>query len=159
MIAGAALAPPSALNLMKAEINRLIVLTTDAVVPIPIEVPRRQLVDFHQDLFPPVRARRAPFCESRLTPSYSSGLVIRPCTRGKGVARWGGRPARPRSAGPEQEGDPDQARGPGSCAHFASNRRPTTHSCSIRCYYSPTTSCCAHPSTFDPECRSCYWSA
>ncbi|KAK4705031.1 coronin-7, partial [Phenoliferia sp. Uapishka_3] len=56
-IAGVALAPSSTLNLMKAEINRLIVLTTDAVVPIPIEVPRRQYVDFHQDLFPPVRSR------------------------------------------------------------------------------------------------------
>ncbi|KAL8287521.1 hypothetical protein RQP46_003379 [Phenoliferia psychrophenolica] len=60
MIAGVALAPPSTLNLMKAEINRLVVLTTDAVVPIPIEVPRRQYVDFHQDLFPPVRARASP---------------------------------------------------------------------------------------------------
>lgn len=59
MVAGAALAPPAVCNLMKAEINRLIVLTTDAVVPIPVEVPRRQYIDFHTDLFPPVLARCA----------------------------------------------------------------------------------------------------
>lgn len=56
-IASLALAPPSNLNLMKAEINRVMLLTTDAVVPVPIEVPRRQYIDFHSDLFPPVPAR------------------------------------------------------------------------------------------------------
>ncbi|SGY44572.1 BQ5605_C001g00176 [Microbotryum silenes-dioicae] len=56
-IASAALVPPSRLNLMKAEINRLVILSDDAVLPVPIEVPRRQYIDFHQDLFPPVAAR------------------------------------------------------------------------------------------------------
>ncbi|SCV74346.1 BQ2448_6778 [Microbotryum intermedium] len=56
-IASAALVPPSRLNLMKAEINRLVILSNDAVLPVPIEVPRRQYIDFHQDLFPPVAAR------------------------------------------------------------------------------------------------------
>jgi coronin-7 len=42
---------------MKAEINRVLVLTNDAVIPIPIQVPRRQYIDFHADLFPPVAAR------------------------------------------------------------------------------------------------------
>lgn len=58
-IAGFALAPPSVLNLMKAEINRVVVLGSgDAVIPIPIEVPRRQYIDFHADLFPPVQTRQ-----------------------------------------------------------------------------------------------------
>lgn len=56
-IASLALAPPSQLDLMKAEINRVLVLTSDAVVPVPINVPRRQYIDFHSDLFPAVTAR------------------------------------------------------------------------------------------------------
>ncbi|KAJ8295074.1 Endoplasmic reticulum vesicle protein 25 [Rhodotorula toruloides] len=56
----AALAPPNTLELMKAEINRLVVLAgggNDAVVPVSITVPRRQYLDFHSDLYPPVSAR------------------------------------------------------------------------------------------------------
>ncbi|GAA5883524.1 hypothetical protein JCM16303_005463 [Sporobolomyces ruberrimus] len=56
-IAGAALLPPQRMDLMKAEINRIVVLTNDAVVPVPISVPRRQYIDFHQDLFPEVPNR------------------------------------------------------------------------------------------------------
>lgn len=56
-IAGAALVPPQKLDLMKAEINRLIVLTQDAVVPVPINVPRRQYIDFHSDLYPEISTR------------------------------------------------------------------------------------------------------
>ncbi|SCZ98655.1 BZ3500_MvSof-1268-A1-R1_Chr3-1g05529 [Microbotryum saponariae] len=56
-MASAALVQPSRLNLMKAEINHLVILSNDAVLPVPIEVPRRQYIDFHQDLFPPVAAR------------------------------------------------------------------------------------------------------
>lgn len=59
-IVSAALAPPSTLELMKAEINRLVVLGgggADAVLPVSITVPRRQYLDFHADLYPPVAAR------------------------------------------------------------------------------------------------------
>jgi coronin-7 len=56
-IAGAALLPPHQMDLMKAEINRLVVLTNDAVVPVPINVPRRQYIDFHSDLYPVVSNR------------------------------------------------------------------------------------------------------
>ncbi|KAK4048001.1 hypothetical protein OIV83_005035 [Microbotryomycetes sp. JL201] len=56
-IASVALAPPSTLSLMKAEINRLLILSSEAVVPVPVEVPRRQYVDFHVDLYPTTRSR------------------------------------------------------------------------------------------------------
>ncbi|GAA5989689.1 hypothetical protein JCM10908_000589 [Rhodotorula pacifica] len=59
-IISAALAPPSTLDLMKAEINRLVILAgggADAVLPVLISVPRRQYLDFHADLYPPVSAR------------------------------------------------------------------------------------------------------
>ena len=63
-IVSAALAPPSTLELMKAEINRLVVLGgggADAVLPVSITVPRRQYLDFHADLYPPVAARSKSF--------------------------------------------------------------------------------------------------
>ncbi|BGP31897.1 hypothetical protein JCM10296v2_003676 [Rhodotorula toruloides] len=56
----AALAPPNTLELMKAEVNRLVVLAgggNDAVVPVSVTVPRRQYLDFHSDLYPLVSAR------------------------------------------------------------------------------------------------------
>ncbi|TKA54281.1 hypothetical protein B0A53_03373 [Rhodotorula sp. CCFEE 5036] len=59
-IVSAALTPPSTLELMMAEINRLVVLGgggADAVFPVSITVPRRQYLDFHADLYPPVAAR------------------------------------------------------------------------------------------------------
>lgn len=40
---------------MQAEINRLYVTAKDGtIVPVSITVPRRQLIDFHSELFPPV---------------------------------------------------------------------------------------------------------
>ena len=40
---------------MQAEINRLYVAAKDGtIVPVSVTVPRRQLIDFHSELFPPV---------------------------------------------------------------------------------------------------------
>jgi coronin-7 len=62
-VAAIALAPPSVLNLMKAEINRLMLLTSEGVIEARVEVPRRQYIDFHSDLFPPVASKGA--CKGR----------------------------------------------------------------------------------------------
>lgn len=52
-ILGAALAPPSVLDVMKTEINRIYVSSKEGVVvPVPLSVPRRQYLDFHSDLYP-----------------------------------------------------------------------------------------------------------
>ena len=65
---GATLAPPTVLNVvrsssisrllsmqMQAEINRLYLSAKDGtVVPVSITVPRRQLIDFHPELYPSV---------------------------------------------------------------------------------------------------------
>ncbi|GJN89289.1 hypothetical protein Rhopal_002269-T1 [Rhodotorula paludigena] len=59
-VLGAALAPPRCWDLMKTEVGRLVVLGAggaDAVVPVQVTVPRRQYLDFHADLYPPVSAR------------------------------------------------------------------------------------------------------
>ena len=67
---GAALAPPSILNLMKAEINRVIILSKDdMVVPVAMEIPRRQYIDFHAELYPSV-ADIGAFSNTRHNPSF-----------------------------------------------------------------------------------------
>ncbi|GAA5842539.1 hypothetical protein JCM9279_003612 [Rhodotorula babjevae] len=54
---GAALAPPRELELMRAEIGRVAVLGAGGeVVPVRVDVPRRQYLDFHRELYPPVAA-------------------------------------------------------------------------------------------------------
>ncbi|GAA5978078.1 hypothetical protein JCM11641_006621 [Rhodosporidiobolus odoratus] len=69
-VLSAALLPPQAqqthLDLMQAEINRLMVLcpAENAVVPVEVKVPRRQYVDFHMDLYPLVRAGVAALSSS-----------------------------------------------------------------------------------------------
>lgn len=88
-IASFALAPPSVLNLMKAEINRGLVLTNEAVIPLPIEVPRRQYIDFHADLFPPVPLRGTSFSEFIRATKIDSLSLYSTRSRCQGVeGRW-----------------------------------------------------------------------
>lgn len=49
---GACLVPKRALNVMQAEVNRVLQLTSSSVVPIMYQVPRKSYRDFHGDLFP-----------------------------------------------------------------------------------------------------------
>ncbi|KAF7728011.1 hypothetical protein EC973_006776 [Apophysomyces ossiformis] len=49
---GAALLPKLSLDVMSAEIARVLGVTENAVVPVSFEVPRKQHLDFHADLFP-----------------------------------------------------------------------------------------------------------
>ena len=52
---GAALLPATAstLDIMRAEIGKLVILTSDSVVPVTLQIPRRSYLDFHSDLYPP----------------------------------------------------------------------------------------------------------
>lgn len=49
---------PTALDVMSAEIGRLLVTVVDkdgdAILPLGIKVPRRQLIDYHDDLYPEI---------------------------------------------------------------------------------------------------------
>lgn len=49
---GACLLPKRALKVMDTEVNRILQLTANSVVPIPFHVPRKSYIDFHQDLYP-----------------------------------------------------------------------------------------------------------
>ncbi|KAG2181261.1 hypothetical protein INT43_008844, partial [Umbelopsis isabellina] len=49
---GACLLPKLSLNVMSAEIARIMTVTNNAVVPVSFEVPRKQYLDFHAELFP-----------------------------------------------------------------------------------------------------------
>ena len=52
---GACLVPKRALKVMETEVNRVIQLTANSVVPIPYHVPRKSYMEFHSDLFPDTR--------------------------------------------------------------------------------------------------------
>lgn len=49
---GACIVPKRALKVMETEVNRVLQLTSNSVVPIPFHVPRKTYTDFHHDLFP-----------------------------------------------------------------------------------------------------------
>lgn len=51
-IKGLALLPKRALDVMKCEVNRLLLLSQQSIIPIPYIVPRKSYRDFHSDLFP-----------------------------------------------------------------------------------------------------------
>ncbi|XP_018056178.1 PREDICTED: coronin-7 isoform X3 [Atta colombica] len=49
---GVCLVPKRALNVMQAEVNRLLQLTSNMVIPIMYQVPRKTYRDFHADIYP-----------------------------------------------------------------------------------------------------------
>ncbi|XP_012283321.1 coronin-7 isoform X2 [Orussus abietinus] len=49
---GVCLVPKRALNVMQAEVNRLLQLTSSMVIPITYQVPRKTYRDFHADIYP-----------------------------------------------------------------------------------------------------------
>ncbi|XP_014784002.1 coronin-7 isoform X1 [Octopus bimaculoides] len=53
-IKGAAVVPKQALDVMKGEINRLILLIKNAIIPTPYIVPRKSYREYHSDIFPEV---------------------------------------------------------------------------------------------------------
>ncbi|CAE1312014.1 CORO7 [Acanthosepion pharaonis] len=53
-IKGAAMVPKRALDVMKGEINRMILLTKNCIIPTPYIVPRKSYRDYHADIFPDV---------------------------------------------------------------------------------------------------------
>uniref|UniRef100_A0A146LYG7 Coronin n=2 Tax=Lygus hesperus TaxID=30085 RepID=A0A146LYG7_LYGHE len=61
---GACLVPKRALNVMQAEVNRVLQLTSSTVIPIMYQVPRKSYRDFHSELFPNTSG-----CESKVNPS------------------------------------------------------------------------------------------
>lgn len=49
---GACLVPKRALRVMEGEVNRIMQLTSNSVIPIMYQVPRKTYRDFHSDLYP-----------------------------------------------------------------------------------------------------------
>ncbi|XP_018326733.1 coronin-7 isoform X1 [Agrilus planipennis] len=60
---GACLVPKRALNIMQCEVNRILQLTGNAVIPVTYQVPRKSYRDFHGDLYPDT-----PGCKTDLVP-------------------------------------------------------------------------------------------
>ena len=59
---GAAILPSTSttLDVMQAEVAKLVILGQDAVIPVTIQVPRRNYLDFHAELYPPHRLYQSP---------------------------------------------------------------------------------------------------
>ncbi|OZJ05924.1 hypothetical protein BZG36_01201 [Bifiguratus adelaidae] len=53
---GAGLVPKVSLDVMQAEIARMLVVTENAVVPVSYKVPRKHFLDFHADLYPDTKS-------------------------------------------------------------------------------------------------------
>ncbi|KAL1116265.1 hypothetical protein AAG570_005760 [Ranatra chinensis] len=69
---GACLVPKRALNVMQAEVNRVLQLTSSSVIPIMYQVPRKSYRDFHTELFPDTAGS-----VSGITPSqWAQGLDV-----------------------------------------------------------------------------------
>ncbi|CAN8006476.1 unnamed protein product, partial [Ixodes hexagonus] len=49
---GAGLVPKRALKVMDGEVNRVLILGQDCILPIPYQVPRKTYRDFHADIYP-----------------------------------------------------------------------------------------------------------
>lgn len=55
---GACLVPKRALRVMEGEVNRIMQLTSNSVIPIMYQVPRKTYRDFHSDLYPETSGNR-----------------------------------------------------------------------------------------------------
>ncbi|KAL4230650.1 Coronin-7 [Mactra antiquata] len=55
-IKGACFIPKLSVNVMEGEVDRLILLLHNTIIPLPYIVPRRQYTDFHSDLFPDTKS-------------------------------------------------------------------------------------------------------
>ncbi|XP_056010098.1 coronin-7-like isoform X2 [Ostrea edulis] len=51
-VKGIGMVPKRALNVMEGEVNRLLLLSKQAIIPVPYIVPRKNYVEFHDDIFP-----------------------------------------------------------------------------------------------------------
>ncbi|XP_049826168.1 coronin-7 isoform X2 [Aethina tumida] len=67
---GACLVPKRALDVMNAEVNRILQLTSSSVIPITYQVPRKTYRDFHADIYPD-------------TPGYKTELTAQQWIEGK----------------------------------------------------------------------------
>ncbi|XP_053678397.1 coronin-7 [Anopheles nili] len=56
---GACLVPKRALKVMEGEVNRIMQLTSNSVIPIMYQVPRKTYRDFHTDLYPDTNGYRS----------------------------------------------------------------------------------------------------
>jgi len=56
---GACLVPKRALRVMEGEVNRVLQLTSQSVIPITYQVPRKTYRDFHSDIFPDTNGYRS----------------------------------------------------------------------------------------------------
>ncbi|XP_037506962.1 coronin-7-like [Rhipicephalus sanguineus] len=74
---GVGLVPKRALNVMEGEVNRVLILGQDCIVPIPYQVPRKSYKDFHADVFPDTQAPSP----ATTVPDWLAKIPCEPITR------------------------------------------------------------------------------
>ncbi|XP_018307878.1 coronin-7 isoform X2 [Mycetomoellerius zeteki] len=105
---GVCLIPKRALNVMQAEVNRLLQLTSNMVIPIMYQVPRKTYRDFHADIYPDTTG---PVAQNNAT-SWFKGhnapvpkISLDPAKRNKGqepiIPRLGPKPFQAKSSSQE----------------------------------------------------------
>ncbi|CAD5120322.1 DgyrCDS8899 [Dimorphilus gyrociliatus] len=69
---GAALAPKKSMNVMSGEVNRVLLLASHNIIPVPYIVPRKSYYDFHADIFPDTNCS----VPSMTSTSWMSGAIV-----------------------------------------------------------------------------------
>ncbi|XP_058813557.1 coronin-7 isoform X3 [Topomyia yanbarensis] len=71
---GACLVPKRALRVMEGEVNRIMQLTSNSVIPIMYQVPRKSYRDFHGDLYPDTNGYRTELTATQWLNGVNQGV-------------------------------------------------------------------------------------
>lgn len=86
---GACLVPKRALRVMEGEVNRVLQLTSNSVIPIMYQVPRKTYRDFHADLYPDAVGYRTELTAAQWMAGKNVAvpkMSLDPAKRDQGVA-------------------------------------------------------------------------
>ncbi|XP_011297692.1 coronin-7 isoform X2 [Fopius arisanus] len=105
---GVSLVPKRALNVMQAEVNRVLQLTSNMVIPIMYQVPRKTYRDFHGDIYPDTAGCIAQNTAEEWIKGHNAPvpkISLDPAKRGKGeepvTPRLGPKPFQAKSGSQE----------------------------------------------------------
>ncbi|XP_046480560.1 coronin-7 isoform X3 [Neodiprion pinetum] len=132
---GGCLVPKRALNVMQAEVNRLLQLTSNMVIPIMYQVPRKTYRDFHADIYPETAGSVAQNTAAAWIKGHDAPvpkISLDPSKREKGedpvTPRLGPKPFQAKSG--SQEFSFDKVFSVPVAPNTESNGHPTDTSCS-----------------------------
>ncbi|XP_065334723.1 coronin-7 isoform X2 [Cloeon dipterum] len=113
---GACLVPKRALQVMQAEVNRVLQLTSTSVIPITYQVPRKSYRDYHSDLFPDTAGPVSPIFASQWMAGENRAVAkisLDPAKKQAGITqpRLGPRPYTPPNLGDKSDAAQETSNG------------------------------------------------